>query len=109
MKEMSIADDHLVVLEMVFLQTFDMTIIKCAPSVLVNPPELCVAVKKEPKVIEHSDCMAADQTAKLNVDQNQAGVFAVNNHTVIQKDEGVPIAFRTCMKLTIPHLSLLGP
>ncbi|KAM0051157.1 hypothetical protein Hdeb2414_s0007g00232471 [Helianthus debilis subsp. tardiflorus] len=68
-KEMSITNDHLVVFEMVDLQTFNMTVFKCAPFFLVYPPELCVAMKEEPnhEVIKLSDDEVADQIAELNV------------------------------------------
>ncbi|MFS7902920.1 hypothetical protein Hanom_Chr01g00017131 [Helianthus anomalus] len=87
---MSITNDHLVVFEMVDLQTFNITVFECAPFFLVYPPELCVAMKEEPnhEVIKLSNDEVADQIAELNVNQNQAstaGFWSTSSSTDVYK------------------------
>ncbi|KAJ0570161.1 putative transcription factor B3-Domain family [Helianthus annuus] len=95
-QEMSITDNHLVVFEMLDIQTFEMSVFSCDLAVLCYPPELCVVVKQEPNhdLIELSDDESANPVADLNVEHNQAAVFGDNNPNVIQNAEGVPATFR---------------
>ncbi|KAJ0760075.1 hypothetical protein HanOQP8_Chr04g0133861 [Helianthus annuus] len=80
-QEMSITDNHLVVFEMLDMNTFEMSVFSCDLALLCYPPELSV-VKEEPNYdpIEISDDESANPIADHIVEHNE--------------DEGVPITFR---------------
>ncbi|MFS7969040.1 hypothetical protein Hanom_Chr09g00804471 [Helianthus anomalus] len=85
---MSIADDHLLVFEMVDFNTFDLSVFSCKPAILTFPPELCL-IKKEPTddLIEVSDDDVPNPIAEPVIEQSDDDevpvTFVVDNHFVI--------------------------
>ncbi|MFS8009102.1 putative transcription factor B3-Domain family [Helianthus anomalus] len=89
-KEMSITDDHLVVFEILDLNTFEISVISCKPALLCYPPELCV-IKQEPTydLIEVSDDEGANPIAEVDVEHNQDDVVPVTFRVDNRYDHGL--------------------
>ncbi|KAJ0469180.1 putative DNA-binding pseudobarrel domain superfamily [Helianthus annuus] len=89
MKEMSITDDHLLVLEMVDFNTFDLSVFSCKPALLTFPPELCVIKKKEQtdELMSDDDMPnpIAEPVIKQSDDDEVPVTFVVDNHFRLKK------------------------
>ena len=83
--ELSLTADHLIVFEMIDLQTFHITVFNCATCDLVLPPEVCVVVKE--KVIEEI-VLSSDTEAVQDIDNVNGGMVVVN-----EDNQTVPISF----------------
>ncbi|KAM0025584.1 putative transcription factor B3-Domain family [Helianthus debilis subsp. tardiflorus] len=105
-KEMSITDDHLLVLEMVDMQTFDWSVFSCKPALLTFPPELYVT-KKEPtnELIEVTDDEVPNPIVALGIEQSDDDkgpvTFVVDNHFRLKKKWAQTHGLDRKMDLTI--------
>ncbi|KAJ0917667.1 putative transcription factor B3-Domain family [Helianthus annuus] len=85
--DLSLTADHLIVFEMIDLQTFHITVFNCATCDLVLPPEVCAVVKE--KVIEEIVLSSDTEAVQDIVNVNEGGMVDVNEDNQI-----VPISFR---------------
>ncbi|XP_021985841.1 B3 domain-containing protein REM10-like [Helianthus annuus] len=85
--DLSITADHLIVFEMIDLQTFHITVFNCATCDLVLPPEVCAIVKE--KVVEEIKLSSDTEAVQDIINVNEGGVVVVNEDNQI-----VPISFR---------------
>ena len=85
--ELSLTADHLIVFEMIDLQTFHITVFNCATCDLVLPPEVCAVVKE--KVIEEIVLSSDTEAVQDIVNVNEGGMVVVN-----EDNQSVPISFR---------------
>ncbi|KAJ0445402.1 putative transcription factor B3-Domain family [Helianthus annuus] len=84
---LSLTADHLIVFEMIDLQTFHITVFNCATCDLVLPPEVCAVVKQ--KVIKEIVLSSDSEAVQDVVDVNDSGMVVENEDNQI-----VPLSFR---------------